>query len=293
MRLSLGGDRILRSICATRLGLAVFNRIFHDSLFPESWRYTLVVFIPKTGTGKFRPISLAPTLCKLFERLMQRRIEHMAKNGDWIPHNQYGFRRGRSSLDCVILFIFHLRLLNRFLPPDVRAAMYADDFQEQIIVMDDVKDDVKDYVRGTNSVRALSLMESTMNSPTSSLGSLGLSISIPKCQLCDGMGDVSIRAGDSLISFQPSLKYLGVILDARLTWDPHIRYIATVYRNLGRSYLECVAPLFHCASKSALFILDRAWYGTLRAALGCMRTPTSVLLSEAGEPPLSLRRSLL
>ena len=81
--------------------LAVFNRMFRDSSFPESWRNTLFVFIPKTGTGKFRPISLTSILCKLFERLVQRRIERMAEHGDWIPPNQYDFRRGRSSLDCV------------------------------------------------------------------------------------------------------------------------------------------------------------------------------------------------
>ena len=165
-----------------------------------------------------------------------------------------------------------------------------------------------------------------MDSLTPWLAGLGLSISIPKCQLCvvtrarRRAGDVSIRAGDTLISFQPTLKYLGVILDSRLTWVPHIKCIAdkairttnilrviarvswganpalllTVYRNLVRSYPEWGAPFFRCAAVSALGILDRAQFGALRVALGCMRTtPTSVLLSEAGEPPLSLRRSLL
>ena len=70
--------------------------------------------------------------------------------------------------------------------------------------------------------------------------------------------------------------------------------LLTVYMNLIRSYLEWGAPLFRCADGSALGILDRAQFGALRVALGCMRTtPTSVLLSEAGELPLSLGRSLL
>ena len=371
--------------------LALFNRMFLVSLFPGSWRDSLVVFIPKAGSGKFRPISLTSTLCKLFERLVQRRVEHLAEFGDWVPLNQYGLRRGRSSLDCVaavvcdilsglgsgessyalaldlkracnavlpaelfrqlcdlrlpgrllnfisfltakrhlffspsdpssracdvgvpqggvlspILLNLHLRLLNRFLPAGVRAAMYADDLLL--------------YVRGTKPAWALDLLELAMGSLTAWLGNLGLSISIPKCQLCvfsrarRRVGDVSIRAGDSIISCQPTLKYLDVILESRLTCVPHIRYIAdkatratkilrvitrvswganpalllTVYRNLVRSYLEWGAPFFHCASRSALCILDRAQLGALRV------TPTSVLLSEAEEPPLSLRRSLL
>ena len=148
-----------------------------------------------------------------------------------------------------------------------------------------------------------------MDSLTPCLDNLALSISIPKCQLC-----VFTWAR------QPTLKYLGVIRDTRLTWVPHIKYIAdkairatnilrvisriswganpalllTVYRNLVRSYLEWGAPLFRCAGGSALGILDLAQFGALRVAQGCMRTtPTSVLLSQAGEPPLSLSRSLL
>ena len=263
--------------------------------FTESWRKMLVVFIPKTGTGKLRPISLTSNLCKLFERLVQRRVVHITEHGDWIPPNQYGLRRGRSSLDRVtavvcdllsgfgagkssfalaldlkgafnaillaelfkqlhnlrlpgrlinfisfltarhnlffsstdsnprvcgvgvpqggvlslILFNLHLRLLNEFLPPDVRAAMYADDLLL--------------YVRGTDTTRALGLLESAVDSLTPWFRGLGLSISIPKSQLCvfsrarHGLSDISIRAGDTSISYQPSLKYLGVILDARLT----------------------------------------------------------------------------
>ena len=122
------------------------------------------------------------------------------------------------------------------------------------------------------------------------------------------------------IHCQDSLKYLGVILDSRLSWTPHIKYIAgramravgvlralstvswavspflllLVYRGLVRAYLEWGSPLFAGAGRSALGILDRAQYEALRVALGCMRsTPLAVLLSESGEPPLGLRRSLL
>ena len=76
------------------------------------------------------------------------------------------------------------------------------------------------YVRGRDSARALSLLEPAMDFLTPWLDNLGLSISIPKCQLYvftrapRRVGDVSIRAGDTLISCQPTLKYLGVILDS-------------------------------------------------------------------------------
>ena len=86
---------------ARELLLSLFNRMFSTSRFPPSWRDTLVSFVPKAGTDKFRPISLTSTLCETFERLVQKRLEFLAENSSWVPANQFGFRRGCSSLDCV------------------------------------------------------------------------------------------------------------------------------------------------------------------------------------------------
>ena len=117
-----------------------------------------------------------------------------------------------------------------------------------------------------------------------------------------------------------SVKCLGVILDLRITWLQHVRYVADralcavgllralsrvswgvspslllqVYRDLVRAYLEWGAPLILTASRSTLSILDRVQNEALRADLGCMRsTPVSILLSKANEPALGLRRSML
>lgn len=47
------------------------------------------------------------------------------------------------------------------------------------------------------------------------------------------------------------------------------------------------------SARSRLVGLDRLQYDALRIASGCMRTtPISILLSEANEPTLELRRSL-
>ena len=45
--------------------LSLFNQMFIESRFPHSWRDTLVTFLPKTGSTKFRLISLTSTLCSL------------------------------------------------------------------------------------------------------------------------------------------------------------------------------------------------------------------------------------
>ena len=67
-----------------------------------------------------------------------------------------------------------------------------------------------------------------------------------------------------------------------------------VYRGLLRAYLEWNAPLFFAASITTLRILDRAQYEALRAVLGCMRsTSVAIFLSEANEPSLGLRPSIM
>ena len=81
--------------------LFLFNHMFAEFIFPASWCDTLVIFLPKPGSSKFCPISLTSTLCETFERRVQRRLKFLVERNRWLPTNQFGFRRGRSSVDCV------------------------------------------------------------------------------------------------------------------------------------------------------------------------------------------------
>lgn len=90
---------------AKKLLLMLFNEFYLESIFPEEWRNIRVVFVPKPNGKGFRPISLSSTLCKLFERMVHKRLEHYIESRDAIPLNQYGFRRGRSTTDCVSALI--------------------------------------------------------------------------------------------------------------------------------------------------------------------------------------------
>lgn len=64
-----------------------------------------------------------------------------------------------------------------------------------------------------------------------------------------------------------------------------------VYKGLIRAHLEWGAVLFSGGNRNTLRVLDRVQYQALRVIMGCMRTtPIPLLLSEAGEPPLRVRR---
>lgn len=58
----------------------------------------------KTRRG-FRPISLTSCAAKIFERLVQDRLDYLAETNNWLPNFQYGLRKGRSSNDAVAMLV--------------------------------------------------------------------------------------------------------------------------------------------------------------------------------------------
>ncbi|XP_051155209.1 uncharacterized protein LOC127277858 [Leptopilina boulardi] len=120
--------------------------------------------------------------------------------------------------------------------------------------------------------------------------------------------EVGISIENETIPNTPTLFYLGVILDSKLTWEPHIRYIEgkasqslnvlrtlakvtygadpgsmlMVYKGFPWALLEWGSILIAGANKTTLRRLDKVQNSALRIAMGCMRTtPIPILLSEA------------
>jgi hypothetical protein len=53
---------------------------------------------PPTETNSCRPISRLPTLSKVFERLILKRLEETVPINDFIPTHQFGFRANHSTI---------------------------------------------------------------------------------------------------------------------------------------------------------------------------------------------------
>ena len=132
--------------------------------------------------------------------------------------------------------------------------------------------------------------------------------------------DLGIRLYGRNIPTQPVAKFLGVVLDRRLTYNEHFktlrercfktlnilkcvsrtsygadrRTLLLLYRSLVRSKLDYASFIYDSASESRKKMLDTIHHASLRVATGAFRTsPTSSVLAEAHEPPLSLRRQML
>ena len=72
-----------------------------DSTCPTAWKYADITPIFKKGdpsqAHNYRPISILPAMCKLFERILTEDIyDHLGRN-HLITSAQYGFIKGRST----------------------------------------------------------------------------------------------------------------------------------------------------------------------------------------------------
>lgn len=132
--------------------------------------------------------------------------------------------------------------------------------------------------------------------------------------------DMAIKLHGKVIPCQPTAKFLGLILDRKLTYVHHIKELrercfkslnvlkcvsrtsygadrATLlllYRSLVRSKLDYACFVYDSASEATKRSLDAVHHAALRIATGAFRTtPKSSLLVEAHEPPLADRRALL
>ena len=57
---------------------------------------------PPEEQGSYRPISLLPTLSKLFEKLLHKRILTMMEKRNIIPEYQFGFRSRHATTEQIV-----------------------------------------------------------------------------------------------------------------------------------------------------------------------------------------------
>ena len=129
--------------------------------------------------------------------------------------------------------------------------------------------------------------------------------------------DPVLKLDNDAIQFVKEAKFLGLIGDTKLTFDPHIKYLKArcqkslnilsrtewgadqtillkLYRSLVRSELDYGCLVYGLASKTALAKLDPVHNQGLRLSLGVFRSsPVESLYVEAHEPPLETRRQKL
>ncbi|KAL4149704.1 hypothetical protein QTP88_003582 [Uroleucon formosanum] len=81
----------------------IFNAMLRLSYFPPLWKISTIILVhkpgkPKNTTSSYRPISLLPSLGKLFKKLLLKRLQNISEINKIIPNSQYGFRAHHSTI---------------------------------------------------------------------------------------------------------------------------------------------------------------------------------------------------
>jgi len=84
--------------------LSIYNNILATGSFPEQWKQSLIILIPKPDANGCRPISLLSCLLKIMERMVYNRLQWHIESQHIISDNQFGFRPDRSCTDSLVIF---------------------------------------------------------------------------------------------------------------------------------------------------------------------------------------------
>lgn len=85
----------------------IFNASLKFGYFPDIWKKSKVIALPKPGKVanlaiNLRPISLLSGLSKIFERIILTRLNTHLYNNNIIPNEQFGFKKQSSSIDALV-----------------------------------------------------------------------------------------------------------------------------------------------------------------------------------------------
>jgi len=83
--------------------LRIYNSVFAEGSFPNQWKQSLVVLIPKPGNSGVRPISLLSCFLKIMERMIYTRLQWFIESRHILPDVQFGFRPDRSCIDNLVI----------------------------------------------------------------------------------------------------------------------------------------------------------------------------------------------
>ena len=92
----------------------LFNNLFEIGHFPTIWKIAHITAIykksgPKTCKSSYRPISILPTLSKLFESVMHERLVKHCIENQIITERQVAYLKGDSTVSQFLYMVHHIK----------------------------------------------------------------------------------------------------------------------------------------------------------------------------------------
>ncbi|GBM15893.1 RNA-directed DNA polymerase from mobile element jockey [Araneus ventricosus] len=109
--------------------LFLYNRIWREHSFPSCWQQAIIIPILKPGKEpsnprNYRPIALTSCLCKILEKMVNKRLIYYLETNKIFSPFQSGFRQGRSTVDNLLALETEIR--NAFLRRQHTVAIFFD-----------------------------------------------------------------------------------------------------------------------------------------------------------------------
>ncbi|MEW8545044.1 MAG: reverse transcriptase family protein [Candidatus Thiodiazotropha sp.] len=100
----------------------LFNYIFENNLYPDSWTHGICVPVPKKGdlsdVNNYRGITLTSIFSKIYSHILDNRLRAWVDDNRIINECQFGFMQNKSTVDCLFILqsivnnqLFHKRKL--------------------------------------------------------------------------------------------------------------------------------------------------------------------------------------
>ncbi|XP_018375583.1 PREDICTED: uncharacterized protein LOC108769220 [Trachymyrmex cornetzi] len=300
--------------------LDLFNRILKEGIVPNSWKTSLVIFIPKSNNEGLRPISLLSCVTKIFEKIIYFRLQWLVESQALLPQEQMGFRHNRSCSDSLVTLTNNIQA--SFLDGEAVVAAFLN--------IKGAFDNVLPFVENTTTHRSVHFVEEgrlsqkfEVNKGTpqgSTLSPLLFNISVreldhhlhPDTQFLQYADDIVVYSSsrqawnchcprpngwlNGMEHFKQIIKRGRAVINilsslAAVWWGSHPQLLITIYRAVFRGSIEYGAQMFVVNNKRSLLTqLQRLQFKALRIALGYRQsTPINAILFEAREPPLRQR----
>jgi hypothetical protein len=95
--------------------LTIINTVMSSGIVPPSWKSQEIIPILKpnkipSDPSSYRPIVLSSVLVKIAEHLVKNRLEWFIESNGLLANSQYGFRKGKSTIDSLSIFTTDIRL---------------------------------------------------------------------------------------------------------------------------------------------------------------------------------------
>ena len=93
--------------------LVIFNKMWVEAYIPQKWKEATIIPIPKPNKDhsdptNYKPIAVTSCVCKLFEKIINNRLQQYLAHNKLLTNVQCGYRKTQSTVD-------HLIRLNTFI----------------------------------------------------------------------------------------------------------------------------------------------------------------------------------